>query len=68
MASESVTVGSSPSGTRATMMPTENTNPSDERQAAEEVAEDEEADADGGGHDGDELRDLAHLFLKRAQL
>ncbi len=68
IASDSVTVGSSPSGTSATMMPTEKRKPSIERQAAEEVAEDEEDDSDARGDDRHELRDLAHLLLERAEL
>ena len=67
-ASASVIVGSSPSGTFATISPIAKVNASSERQAGGEQPDREEREADEHRDERDEPRDAPHLALERALL
>ena len=68
MARDSVTVGSSPSGTKATIMPMAKMKLSARSTPANDDGQEEEDAAHGDGDDRDELRHALHLLLQRAGL
>ena len=67
-ASASVIVGSSPSGTLATIRPIAKLNASFERQPGDEPADRQEREADEDRDERDQPRHAAHLALERARL